>query len=132
MKALNQGKSSPIREISGNLVCKNLWPLCGIIRHKSSVISKKMIINRNLHKYQWLCFNRNLIRDTPGVNAWLLLMFVTRHHAKHVLNFLGAIARLVAMTLGNQEAPRSIHVSRTSFHEDLVMKLFLQPFFLFR
>ena len=40
----------------------------------------------------------------------------------------GAIARSVAMSLGNQEAPRSILASRTSFHEDLVMKLFLRPF----
>ena len=29
----------------------------------------------------------------------------------------GAIARSVAMSLGNQEAPRSILASRTSFHE---------------
>ena len=44
----------------------------------------------------------------------------------------GAIAWSVAMSLGNQEAPRTILASGTSFHEDLVMKLFLQPFFLFR
>ena len=44
----------------------------------------------------------------------------------------GAIARSVAMSLGNQEAPRSILMSRTSFREDSVMKLFLRPFFLFR
>ena len=36
------------------------------------------------------------------------------------------------MSLGNQEAPRSIHASRTSFREDLVMKIFLRPFFVFR
>ena len=36
------------------------------------------------------------------------------------------------MTLGNQEAPRSILASGTSFREDLVMKIFLRPFFLFR
>ena len=36
------------------------------------------------------------------------------------------------MLLGNQEAPRSVLVSGTSFHKDLVMKLFLRPFFLFR
>ena len=34
----------------------------------------------------------------------------------------GAIARSVAMSLGNQEAPRSIIASGTSFREDLVMK----------
>ena len=45
---------------------------------------------------------------------------------------LGAIARSVAMSLGNEEAPRSILASDTSFREDLVMKLFLLPFFLFR
>ena len=28
-----------------------------------------------------------LFRDARGVNAWLLLMFVTRHYAKHVLNY---------------------------------------------
>ena len=44
----------------------------------------------------------------------------------------GAIARSVAMLLGNQEAPRSILASGTSCREDLVMKLFLLPFFLFR
>ena len=43
----------------------------------------------------------------------------------------GAIARSVAMLLGNQEAPRSILASSTSFREDLVMKIFLRPFFLF-
>ena len=32
----------------------------------------------------------------------------------------GAIARSVAMSLGNQEAPRSILASGTSFREDLV------------
>ena len=36
----------------------------------------------------------------------------------------GAIARSVAMSLGNQEAPRSILASDTSFREDLVMKIF--------
>ena len=44
----------------------------------------------------------------------------------------GAIARSVAMSLGNQEAPRSILASGTSFREDLVMNIFLRPFFLFR
>ena len=43
----------------------------------------------------------------------------------------GPIARSVAISLGNQEAPRSILASGTSFREDLVMKLFLRPFFLF-
>ena len=42
-----------------------------------------------------------------------------------------AIARSVAMLLWNQEAPRWILVSRTSFHENLVIKLFLRPFILF-
>ena len=36
----------------------------------------------------------------------------------------GAIARLVAMSLGNLEAPLSILASGTSFLEDLFMKLF--------
>ena len=44
----------------------------------------------------------------------------------------GAIARSVAMSLGNPEAPRSIFASGTSFREDLVFELFLRPFFLFR
>ena len=44
----------------------------------------------------------------------------------------GAIARSVAMSLGNQEAPGSILASGTSFREDLGMKLFIRPFFLFR
>ena len=48
----------------------------------------------------------------------------------------GAIVWSVAMSLGNEEAPRSILTSGTSFGtsflEDLVMKIFLRPFFLFR
>ena len=44
----------------------------------------------------------------------------------------GALALSVAMSLGNQEASRSILASGTSFREDLVMKLFLRSFFLFR
>ena len=44
----------------------------------------------------------------------------------------GAIARSVAMLLGNQEALRSILASGTFFREDLVMKIFLRLFFLFR
>ena len=44
----------------------------------------------------------------------------------------GAIDWSIAMSLGNQEAPRSILVSGTSFSEDLVMKIFLRPFILFR
>ena len=44
----------------------------------------------------------------------------------------GAIARSVAMSLGNQGAPRSILASGTSFCEDLVMKIFLRQFFQFR
>ena len=44
----------------------------------------------------------------------------------------GTIARSVAMSLGNQGAQRSILASSTSLLEDLVMKIFLRPFFLFR
>ena len=33
------------------------------------------------------CYIVVLIRYARGVNARLLLMFVTRHHAKHVLNY---------------------------------------------
>ena len=43
----------------------------------------------------------------------------------------GAIAGSVSMSLGNQEAPQSNLASGTLFREDLVMKLFLWPFFLF-
>ena len=65
----------------------------------------------------------------------------SRHHIRryvsiegqgHFLTLPGAIARSVAMPLGKQEALRSILASGTSFREDLVMKLFLRPFFLFR
>ena len=38
-----------------------------------------------------------------------------------------AIARSVAMSLGNLEAPRSILASGTSFHEDLVMTILTLP-----
>ena len=48
-----------------------------------------------------------------------------------VVSMPGAIARSVGMSLGNQEAPRSILTSGTSFREDIVMKLFLRPFFHF-
>ena len=44
----------------------------------------------------------------------------------------GPIAQSVAMSLGNQEAPQSILAISTSLREDLVMKIFLRPFFLFR
>ena len=40
------------------------------------------------------------------------------------------MAWLVAMPFGMQEAPLSILASGTFFGEDLVMKIFLRPFFL--
>ena len=43
----------------------------------------------------------------------------------------GMIARWTAMPLWVQEAPRLIPVSGTFYREDLVMKIFLRPFFLF-
>ena len=55
-----------------------------------------------------------------------------RIYESYIRSKPGAIARLVGMSLGNQEAPRLILTSGTSFREDLVMKLFLWPFFLFR
>ena len=60
---------------------------------------KSCLIPLFLHKYKSLhCFNGNksrvIIRDARGVtcNARLLLMFVTRHHTKHVLNYEFLIA----------------------------------------
>ena len=48
-------------------------------------------INNSVKHYQLLCFYRNkscvLIRDVRGVNALLLLMLVTTHHTKHMLNY---------------------------------------------
>ena len=44
---------------------------------------------------------------------------------------LGAVAQSVATLLGMQAVPRSIPASVTFFREDLVMKIFLWPFFLF-
>ena len=41
------------------------------------------------------------------------------------INKPGAIARSVAISLGDQEAPRSILASGKSFRDDLVMKIFL-------
>ena len=56
-----------------------------------------------------------------------------RRRDKHdFLTLLCAIALSVAMLFGNQGSPRSILASGTSFREDLVIKLFLRPFFLFR
>ena len=55
------------------------------------VINGNYCINTSVTHYQLLCFNGNksrvLIRDAGGVNAQLLLMFVTRYHAKQVLNY---------------------------------------------
>ena len=42
----------------------------------------------------------------------------------------GTVALSVTTSLGKQEAPRSILSSGTFFREDLVMKIFLRPFFL--
>ena len=48
-------------------------------------------INTSAPRYYWTCINENknrvLIRDARGVNTRLLLMFATRHYAKHVLNY---------------------------------------------
>ena len=53
-------------------------------------INENYCINTSVTHYYLLCFNGNesrvLIRDVRGVNARLLLMFITRHHAKHMLN----------------------------------------------
>ena len=43
----------------------------------------------------------------------------------------GAIDRSVSILIGNQKAPRLMLVPGTSFREDLTMKIFLRPFFLF-
>ena len=46
-----------------------------------------------------LCFNGNkssvLISDARGVNARLLVMFITRHHVKHMLNYEYLTAALI-------------------------------------
>ena len=55
-----------------------------------------------------------------------------QHNVIIIPSYKNAKPRLVAMSLGNQEAPRAILASGTSFREDLVIKLFLRPFFLFR
>ena len=47
-------------------------------------------------------------------------------------NELGAVARSEACSLGMQAAPSSIPTSGTFFRGDLVMKVFLRPFSLFR
>ena len=41
------------------------------------------------------------------------------HEAVILTTKLGAIAQAVAISLGNQEAPRSILASGTSFHESI-------------
>ena len=46
---------------------------------------------------------------------------ITRYYTRFLQP--GAIARSVAMSLGNQKAPRSILASGTSFREDLIMHL---------
>ena len=61
-----------------------------------------------------------------------VIVYALAHCISFFIILPGAIARSVAMSLGNQEAKRSILASGTSFREDLVMKLFLRPFFLFR
>ena len=52
------------------------------------------------------------------------LDFITFKYGQYFKK-LGAIARSVAMLLGNQEAPQSILTSGTSFREDLFTKIFL-------
>ena len=65
------------------------------------------------------------------VSLHMYRSLISLKHASQIqLKKLGAIARSVAMSLGNQEAPRSILASGLSFCEDLVKKLFLRPFFL--
>ena len=43
----------------------------------------------------------------------------------------GAIARLIAMSPGEQKIPRTTLGSSTFFREDLPMNIFLRPLFLF-
>ena len=47
------------------------------------------------------------------------------------VNRLGAVTRSVPMPLEMQSVPRSTPASGIFFREDLVMKIFLRPFFLF-
>ena len=73
-----------------------------------------------LHKHNYISLHRHCV-VVPVCLAWPFHNFLQP----------GAIARSVAMSPGNQEAPQSMLASGTSFREDLVMKLFLRPFFLF-
>ena len=62
---------------------------------------------------------------TQGVTAIVTQFERAAKYAGLTLGVLpGTIAWSVAMLLGNQEAPRSILASGTSFREDLVMKIF--------
>ena len=45
------------------------------------------------------------------------------HDTAHLYLNPGAVARSVVVTLGMQAVPRSIPVSYTFFHKDLVMKI---------
>ena len=53
--------------------------------------SKNSCINTSVTHYYYFSVLMEkscvLIRDVQGINAWLLLMLVTMHHAKHLLNY---------------------------------------------
>ena len=66
--------------------------------------------------------------ETTGVIPKSLPVLST----KSVLHKAGRYSSVSSDVAWESEAPRSILASGTSFSEDLVMKLFLRPFFLFR
>ena len=89
-------------------------------------------------KEQFLEIKRFQLLRIPHKDEWTLLIKNTQPFDSGTYecqvslkgSLPGIIAQSVAMSLGNQEAPRSILASGTSFREDLVMKIFLRPFFL--
>ena len=79
--------------------------------------------------------------DQPGHLHILIKVFpvgirfqpcLIRVFARHIGHCKGVVAWSVVRPHGMQEAPRSNPTSGTFFLEDLVMKIFLQPFLLFR
>ena len=66
------------------------------------------------------CFNGNkscvLIRDVRGNNARLLLMFVTRHHAKQMLNYeYLTAARIMHGVLAYENVMRLLNIVHKYF-----------------
>ena len=80
--------------------------------------------------------NWQTLQHTKNQNSQIMLykikyhLVAVDHHLTEIRNLNFFVPHTQTQT--HIEAPRLILASGTSFREDLVMKLFLRPFFLFR